>query len=449
MYDLPFSIIYELVQLVCVIILASYFFIRTKIFQRCISGNGSTWDKILLVIVFGAFSVYGNVSGVWLFGAEANVRDIGPVLGGLLFGPIIGVGSAIIGALFRLSLGGVTAIPCSLTTIIAGILASIIWWVNRKQFIGTVRSIIFILFLQVIHLSLVLIISGTSIDVLNIITTMWSLMVPLYVIGISIFSIIYEQYVAEIKEHEELQRQQVELSSATEIQMGFLPIEMPRIPGYEIYASSTPAREVGGDFFDFLSFEDGSLGVVIADVSGKSVPAAIFMGLSCTTVRVCSRWAPQPSSLLGQVNSHIVRYAESGMFFSMFYALIEPCSGNVSYVNAGHPSPILIRSTGEVIELPRTGPIVGFMDDEEFLEKEFNLEDGDLLVSYTDGVTEAKRSDGKMFGKERLIQLIMSIHEKPVHEINDTILSDISLYAGDVPQFDDISLMIVKKTPCL
>ena len=89
--------------------------------------------EVITVIVFGAFSVYGNVSGVWLFGAEANVRDIGPVLGGLLFGPIIGVGSAIIGALFRLSLGGVTAIPCSLTTIIAGILASIIWWVNRRN----------------------------------------------------------------------------------------------------------------------------------------------------------------------------------------------------------------------------------------------------------------------------------------------------------------------------
>jgi len=220
---------------------------------------------------------------------------------------------------------------------------------------------------------------------------------------------------------------------------------MPIVPGYEIYASSTPAREVGGDFFDFISFDNGDLGLVIADVSGKSVPAALFMGLSCTAVRVCSRWVFSPSSLLGQVNSHIVRYAESGMFFSIFYALLKPGTGIVSYVNAGHPSPILIRDT-EILELSRSGPIIGFMDDEEFFEKEITLQDGDLLVCYTDGVTEAKWSDGEMFGKERLIQTVKSSREGPVHEINDLILAEISRFAGDAPQFDDISLLIVKRT---
>nr|WP_319537921.1 SpoIIE family protein phosphatase [uncultured Methanospirillum sp.] len=448
MYDLPFSIIFELVQLVCVIILASYFFIRTNVFQRSSSGHGSFRDKVILVLVFGAFSIYGNISGIWLYGSEANVRDLGPVIAGLLFGPGIGISSAIIGAVFRFSLGGVTVIPCTLTTLIAGILAGLVWWVNKKKYIGTFRAILFILLLEIIHLTLIILLSGTSIDVLAIVTTMWILMVPLYVIGISVFSIIYEQYVAELKEHEELQRQQIELNSATEIQRGFLPKEMPTLPGYEIYASSTPARKVGGDFFDFISFDNGDLGLVIADVSGKSVPAALFMGLSCTAVRVCSRWVFSPSSLLGQVNSHIVRYAESGMFFSIYFALLKPDSGSVSYVNAGHPSPILIRDT-DIIELSRTGPIIGFMDGEDFFEKEITLQDGDLLVCYTDGVTEAKRSDGEMFGKKRLIQVVKSSREEPVHDINDMILAEISRFAGDAPQFDDISLLIVKKTACL
>jgi len=445
MYDLPFSIIFELVQLVCVIILASYFFIRTKVFQRCISGHGSSRDKIILTLVFGAFSIYGNVSGIWLYGSEANVRDLGPVIAGLLFGPGIGVSSAIIGAVFRFSLGGVTVIPCTLTTLFAGIFAGLIWWVNKKKYIGTFRAILFILLLEIIHLTLIILLSGTSIDVLAIVTTMWILMVPLYVIGISVFSIIYEQYVAELKDHEELQRQQIELNSATEIQKGFLPKEMPTVPGYEIHASSTPAREVGGDFFDFISSDNGDLGLAIADVSGKSVPAALFMGLSCTAVRICSRWVFSPSSLLGQVNSHIVRYAESGMFFSIFYALLKPGSGIVSYVNAGHPSPILFKDT-DILELSRTGPIIGFMDGEEFLEKEIVLHDRDLLVCYTDGVTEAKRSDGEMFGKERLIQVVLSLREKPLPEINDMILAEISRFADDTPQFDDISLVIVRRT---
>ncbi len=448
MYDLPFSIIFELVQLVCVIILASYFFIRTNVFQRSSSGHGSFRDKVILVLVFGAFSIYGNISGIWLYGSEANVRDLGPVIAGLLFGPGIGISSAIIGAVFRFSLGGVTVIPCTLTTLIAGILAGLVWWVNKKKYIGTFRAILFILLLEIIHLTLIILLSGTSIDVLAIVTTMWILMVPLYVIGISVFSIIYEQYVAELKEHEELQRQQIELNSATEIQRGFLPKEMPTLPGYEIYASSTPAREVGGDFFDFISFDNGDLGLVIADVSGKSVPAALFMGLSCTAVRVCSRWVFSPSSLLGQVNSLIVRYAESGMFFSIFFALLKSGSGCISYVNAGHPSPVLIRDS-QILELSRTGPIIGFMDGEDFFEKEITLQDGDLLVCYTDGVTEAKRSDGEMFGKKRLIQVVKSSREEPVHDINDMILAEISRFAGDAPQFDDISLLIVKKTACL
>ncbi|WP_319580500.1 SpoIIE family protein phosphatase [uncultured Methanospirillum sp.] len=435
-------------QLVCVIILASYFFIRTNVFQRSSSGHGSFRDKVILVLVFGAFSIYGNISGIWLYGSEANVRDLGPVIAGLLFGPGIGISSAIIGAVFRFSLGGVTVIPCTLTTLIAGILAGLVWWVNKKKYIGTFRAILFILLLEIIHLTLIILLSGTSIDVLAIVTTMWILMVPLYVIGISVFSIIYEQYVAELKEHEELQRQQIELNSATEIQRGFLPKEMPTLPGYEIYASSTPAREVGGDFFDFISFDNGDLGLVIADVSGKSVPAALFMGLSCTAVRVCSRWVFSPSSLLGQVNSLIVRYAESGMFFSIFFALLKSGSGCISYVNAGHPSPVLIRDS-QILELSRTGPIIGFMDGEDFFEKEITLQDGDLLVCYTDGVTEAKRSDGEMFGKKRLIQVVKSSREEPVHDINDMILAEISRFAGDAPQFDDISLLIVKKTACL
>lgn len=445
MYDLPFSIIYKLVQLVCVIILVSYFFIRTKIFQRSISGSGSLKDTLILILIFGAFSIYGNISGIWLYGSEANVRDIGPVLGGLLFGPVIGVFSALIGALFRYSLGGVTVIPCTLTTLIAGSLSGLIWWVNKKKYIGTVRAVLFILCLEVVHLSLIILISGTSIDILDIISTMWTLMVPLYVIGIAAFSIIYAQYGTEIKEHEELQRQQIELSSANEIQMGFLPKEVPKILGYEFYASSIPAKEVGGDFFDFLSYDDGRVGIVIADVSGKSIPAALFMALSCTTVRVCSRWLNQPSNLVSQVNSHIVRYAESGMFFSLFFGMLEPCTGTVTYVNAGHPSPLIIKKNGEVQELSRTGPIIGFMDGEDFSEKHITLFEDDLLICFTDGVTEAKRSNGEMFGKKRLIQIILSHRDKPTKEINDIILSGLSQFAGDTPQFDDISLLIVKK----
>jgi len=119
MFDLFFSIIIELIHLICVIILVAYFLIRTKLFQRCLSGKGSIRDQVLIILIFGVLSIYGNISGIWFNGTEANVRDLGPVIAGLMLGPVIGISSAIIGALFRFSLGGVTAIPCTLTTLIA------------------------------------------------------------------------------------------------------------------------------------------------------------------------------------------------------------------------------------------------------------------------------------------------------------------------------------------
>lgn len=445
MLSLIFNIGLELIHLICVIILISYFFIRTAVFSRVVHGMGTIRDKVIIILLFGAFSIYGNVSNIWLNGSQANVRDLGPVIAGLMFGPMIGIGTAIIGAGFRLSQGGITVVPCTLTTIIAGILAGVVWKLNKGRYIGTMRAVLFIIIIELIHLILIILMAGSGPEVMDIIETMWLIMFPLYIIGISVFSIVYANYLTEQKNQEELVRRQVELKSATEIQKSFLPHSPPKVSGYDIHACTYPAREVGGDFYDYISMDDGTVGLVIADVSGKSVPAAIFMALSCTTVRVSSRWAGRPHQAVEQVNSLINRYAESGMFFSLFYAVINPDNGLISYVNAGHPRPVLFRSDGTVEELPLTGPIVGFMDEQVYTDEEISLEDGDLLVCYTDGVTEATRSDGTMLGKTRLYETIAKVKSETVYVISDTIIDEIFRFTGEADQFDDISLLIVKK----
>lgn len=436
---------FELFHLICVITLASYFIIRTPIFQRVVLGKGSIRDRFLITLFFGALSIYGSISNIGFGGSQANVRDLGPVIAGLMFGPWIGIGAASIGAVFRFSLGGITVIPCTITTLLGGILAGIVWKLNNRRFIGTVRAIFFILFIEVIHLGLILLLAGDGPEVREILGNLWTTMLPLYIIGISVFSLVYANYVNEQKDREELERKQVELKSAHEIQNSFLPTHPPVIPGYDIHACAYPAREVGGDFYDYISFDDGRFGFVIADVSGKSVPAAIFMALSCTMVRVLARWIPQPNLAAEQVNSLITRYAESGMFFSMFYGVISPDHRVMEYVNAGHPPPVLLKQNGEVVELYRTGSIIGFLEHQIYKKAEIVLEEGDLLVCYSDGATEAKNSDGDMFGKSRLYEVIANSRSRSAERISGSIIDEINHFVGLEPQFDDTSLLIVKR----
>jgi len=445
MLDLIFSEVLELFQLICVITLASYFIIRTDVFNRLILEKGSIKDKLLIILFFGILSIYGTMSNIILDGSPANVRDLGPVIAGLCFGPWIGLGSAIIGALFRFSLGGITVIPCTLTTIIAGILAGIVWKINKKQYIGTYYAVIFIFLIELLHLGLILLLAGNGPEVREIIENMWTIMVPLYFIGISIFSIVYKNYITEKKTHEELEREKIELQFAQEIQESFLPKGAPSIIGYDISACAYPAREVGGDFYDFILLKDGGVGFVIADVSGKSVPAALFMALSCTIIRVSAGWIRSPGQVAEEVNTLITLYAESGMFFSMVYGIISPRDDCITYINAGHPPPVFFRSDGSFNELHLTGTIIGFMEDQKFKEADVCLEKGDLIVCYTDGVTEAQCFSGERFGKARLYQVIDENKSKNAEDIIRSIIVEINRFVGKYPQFDDITLLVIKR----
>ena len=170
------------------------------------------------------------------------------------------------------------------------------------------------------------------------------------------------------------------------------------------------------------------------------------MALSCTIVRVAARWIQKADQVVNRVNTLITWFAESGMFFSMVYGVVSPVEGTVHYVNAGHPPPVLLRKNKEIEELQRTGTIIGFKEDRTFGEAAIVLKDGDLIVCYTDGVTEARSKDGTMFGKERLCEVIAGCQSKGAEETVGSILDEIRQFTGDTAQFDDITLLILKKT---
>jgi len=243
----------------------------------------------------------------------------------------------------------------------------------------------------------------------------------------------------------EKERLQKELEIARGIQQRLLPQHAPEIEGIDVAASNLPAREIGGDFFDFIPVSLDAWGFVIADVSGKGMPAAIFMGLSRTLVRASTTDNPSAAAAIRQANELICRDSTSGMFVTLFYGVYETKRRLLRYVNAGHNPPLLIRrGNSEPMALKARGIALGVIHFIDLEERELTLEGGDILVCFTDGVTEAINADHEPFGTERLIEIVMENRQRRAGEIVAAIEKAVMDYAGKEPQFDDITLMVVK-----
>ncbi len=281
---------------------------------------------------------------------------------------------------------------------------------------------------------------------------LWAKASPLYdsdgkVVGaIETIRDITERILAE----ERLARSKAELRIAAEIQQSFLPEQIPRIEGFDVAALSVMAKEVGGDFFDVIPFEviplnSGVFGLLIADVSGKGVPAALFMALSRIVVRVNALWHRDPSKIIWYANNIITQDSKAGMFVTLFYGSLSEKDRTLTYVNAGHNPPLLYRSRdGSMERLMPTGIFLGGLEDQEYGSRTAEIGPDDIAVLYTDGVTESINASEEMFGEERLKAVIRSHAKLPAKGLIEKILEAVTSFAGDEPQFDDITLMVIK-----
>ena len=249
-----------------------------------------------------------------------------------------------------------------------------------------------------------------------------------------------------------LARSDAELQIAADIQRSFMPEVIPQIQGFEIAARTVMAKEVGGDFFDVIPFEimalgSGTLGLLIADVSGKGVPAALFMALSRIVVRVNALWHRDPAAAIADANNIITQDSKSGMFVTLFFGTLRENDRTLTYVNAGHNPPLVFRArTGTLEELMPTGIVLGAVEDQPYASRSLVVDPGDVIVMYTDGVTEAVNSRDELFGEERLREIVRDTARLPAQGIIDSILSAVREYTGDMPQFDDITLLVIKGT---
>ncbi|MBI5305154.1 MAG: SpoIIE family protein phosphatase [Chloroflexi bacterium] len=249
--------------------------------------------------------------------------------------------------------------------------------------------------------------------------------------------------------HAELEKErfQRELQLAYDVQASLIPRETPIVPGWDFAAYWQPAREVSGDFYDFFPVPAGQ-SIVIADVSDKGMHAALFMALTRSTVRASTLAAESPADGLTRANRLLCADSTGGMFVTLFYAQLDPLKKEITYVNAGHNPPLVLRAaTRELIELPRTGVMLGFNEGMEFAQANVALELGDMILFYTDGVTEANDASGEQFGEERLRAWMLEHADASPAALLDALKRALGEFIGSAAPFDDITVVIAKRVP--
>lgn len=245
-----------------------------------------------------------------------------------------------------------------------------------------------------------------------------------------------------------LERVSQELRLAGEIQSSLIPFEIPHVPGWRIAVTLNPAEETYGDFFDFIPLPDGKLGVVIADVVDKGVGAALYMALSRTLLRTYAIEADSdPDLVFFATNSRMLADTTSNLFVTAFYGVLDPASGQLAYSNAGHNPPYLVRPGKQVIiqELIRTGIPIGVQEGATWNKAFVQLQPGDRLLLYTDGIPEADNGKGEYLTTGPMLEAAKENPDLSAEELQDRILQDLSDFVGNAPQSDDITLMILAR----
>ena len=233
-----------------------------------------------------------------------------------------------------------------------------------------------------------------------------------------------------------------DLALASSMQQAILPKKFPETPEYQVFASMEPARDVGGDFFDVMPLSGGLVGITVADVSGKGVTAALFMMSSRTLLRSVAVARSDPAEVLTEVNRLLQENNEAAMFVTVFLAVFDPASGRLVCANGGHNPPLIVHADGTSSLLPqKPGVALGVVPDLAYEKSEASLAPGDAIVLYTDGVTEAENAGQEQFGVERLRGIFAESPPGDARETNTAVFRAVREFAGDAPQFDDITCL--------
>jgi sigma-B regulation protein RsbU (phosphoserine phosphatase) len=437
-----------LLQSVCVVMVLAYGLTRTSVFAGILDGRHTPKNLAVMALVFGAFSIYGTLSGVNVLGSYINIRDLGPALAGLLAGPLAGLGAGLLGGAHRFTLGGPTCYGCTLSTIVAGLAGGLLYRLRGGRLPTTAQAAALALCIEAFHMVAGVVLGSPMATALIVVRSAALPMLVANALGMAVFVAIVRNVLEERRTRAAKEAIEGELRVARDIQMGIVPRMFPAFPDrpeVELYAMLDSAKEVGGDFYDYYALDDDRIFFVVGDVAGKGVPASLFMAVTMTLFKAYTRPDRSPVEIVAKVNDKLSRDNETGLFVTAFCAALDVRTGRLDYANAGHNLPVVVRPGGRTAFVPRSGGLVlGAVPEFPFQAGTLTLAAGDTLVVYTDGVTEAMDGKHALFGNERLLECCLADRHRPPKQLVAGIFEAVRAYAGDAPQSDDITILAVR-----
>jgi phosphoserine phosphatase RsbU/P len=443
-------LVVDLVRSMAVVIVVAYLFTRTRMYRQVMHHRLQWQGRLALILIFGVFSIWGTLSGIEIMGGIANTRDLGAALGGLLGGPVVGVGAGIIGGLQRLAMGGYVAVPSAIGAVLAGLAGGVVYLICGRRIAPVWAAALLAVFTESVLMAVNLAIARPFDQVLDLVKTVTAPMIIVNALGMALFVFIVRNEERERLAAAQKERIEGELSVARDIQHGIVPAIFPPFPersDLDLYATLAPAREVGGDLYDFFLRDDDQLCLAVGDVSGKGVPASLFMAVTITLLREVGHRDLDPAEVLRIVNAPLCRDNDRAMFVTLFFAVCDVKTGALAYSTGGHCRPILMRD-GRPELLPRTGGAgLGVSERIVFETGTAHLKPGDSLVLYSDGVTEAMNAHGAMFGEERLLATLSDAPAgADARQLLEALHRAVLGFAGGAEQSDDITLVAFRRT---
>ena len=395
----------------------------------------------------GVFGVYGNISGVSFNGAVISVRDIGPMIAGFTGGPIGGLLAGAIAGIHRLTMGGITAQACVVATCSIGLICGFISQKYRNIVEKPGWAFVIGTLMEAFHLSVVLVMVKPFETALNIVKQIAIPFIFVNAVGFTMMILIITYTERQRKLTAEKSRLQSELEVASVIQNSLLPVINSSYPGREeidVSGFMEAAKEVGGDFYDLFFVDNNHIAFVIGDVSGKGVPAALFMASSKIILQNCIRDIPDLSTAVETANHVLCQRNEADMFVTVWVGVLNLTTFEVEYVSAGHNPPVIISDAKAEYLKIKNGFVLAGMDGIKYKKYSVQLKQGDTVLLYTDGIVEAETKQHELFGEERLLDCLDDSENKKADEIANTVKTSVDSFVDGNSQFDDMTLLCFK-----
>lgn len=403
--------------------------------------------SIIAGVLGGVFGVYGNISGVSFNGAVISVRDIGPMLAGFTGGPIGGLIAGLVAGLHRLFMGGITAQACVVATCSIGLICGFISQKYRKIVERPGWAVVIGSVMEAFHLSIVLAMVKPFETALDIVRHIAIPFILVNAIGFTMMITIITYTERQRKLTLERSRLQSELEVANVIQHSLLPVINESYPGREeidVSAFMEAAKEVGGDFYDTFFVDKNHIAFVIGDVSGKGVPAALFMASSKIILQNCIRDIPDLSEAIGTANHVLCERNEADMFVTVWAGVLDLTTLELEYISAGHNPPVHISNGKAEFFKTKNGFVLAGMDGVKYKKYTVQLNRGDTVILYTDGIVEAETEKHELFGDDRLIACLDGKGGSSAASITELVKNSVNAFVDGNSQFDDMTLLCFK-----